>query len=420
LTRAVALLLFLSVACSIIAGLHYYFWVRLVRDTHLSGPVRQIATASVIALACLTIATPIAGRLSRPVARLLAWPGFLWLGMTFVLALALLGTDVLRLLAGLIGRVSGHAIFDPSRRAFTARLLGGAALTTMAGVTAAAVHATRRPVAVKRVEILLDRLPASADGMRIVQLCDMHVGGLLGRPFVEQVVATSNQLNPDVIAIVGDLVDGTIAQLRPTIAPMADLRARHGVFFVTGNHEYYSSSGAQAWMDEIDRMGIRVLRNQRVPVGVGPAGFDLAGVPDRTAASFAHDGPRQDVGAAMAGRDPSRAVVLLAHQPLAVHQAVRHGVDLQLSGHTHGGQIWPWGALVRLQQPFIRGLHRVRDTQVYVSCGTGFWGPPMRLGAPAEITEIVLRSKMKVSGHASARSDASWAAGSAQDTTPVA
>jgi uncharacterized protein len=396
LTRVFGFALFITVACAIIAGLHYYFWARLVRDTQLSGLVRQIATAATVALVCLIIGTPIMSRVFPPIGRVLAWPGFLWLGMMFFLAVVLFGTDVLRLLVGLVSRVSGYAIFDPSRRVFTARLLAGAALTSVAGVTAAAVQATRGRVAVKRIEVLLDRLPAAADGMRIVQMCDMHVGGLLGKSFVEQVVHTTNQLAPDVIAIVGDLVDGSIEQLRPALAPMAGLRARYGAFFVTGNHEYYSASTARAWMDEIDRMGIRVLRNQRVPVGTTEAGFDVAGVPDHGAGRFANDGPAENVAEAMAGRDPSRAVVLLAHQPVAIHEAARHGVDLQLSGHTHGGQIWPWGALVRLQQPFVRGLNRLQDTQIYVSCGTGFWGPPMRLGAPAEITEIVLRSTAKV------------------------
>jgi len=223
----------------------------------------------------------------------------------------------------------------------------------------------------------------------------MHVGGLLGREFVERVVHTANAIEPDLVAIVGDLVDGTVEQLRPALASLSSLRARHGVFFVTGNHEYYTRSGARAWMDEVDRMGIRVMRNERVVIGTEREGFDLAGVSDHGASRFPDDGPGENIPMALAGRDPSRAVVLLAHQPIAIHQAARLGVDLQLSGHTHGGQIWPWGALVRLQQPFIRGLHRVGDTQLYVSCGTGYWGPPMRLGAPAEITEIVLRASVR-------------------------
>jgi uncharacterized protein len=396
LTRAFGFILIIAVACAIIGGLHYYFWVRLVRDTQLPAPARQIATAATIALACILVSTPILSRLVPAIGRPMAWPGFMWLGMMFFLAVALFSTDVVRLIAWLVGRLSGHAVFDPTRRTLLARLFAGAALGAVAGVTTAAVRATRGRVGVKRVEIVLDRLPVAADGMRIVQLCDMHVGGLLSKGFVEEVVNATNQLSPDVIAVVGDLVDGSVEQLRAAIAPMGDLRARFGTFFVTGNHEYYSSSGAEAWMAELERIGMRVLRNQRVPVGGMGAGFDVAGVPDRTAGRFPDEGPGEDVGKAMHGRDPSRAVVLLAHQPLTVHKAALHGVDLQLSGHTHGGQIWPWGALVRLQQPFIRGLHRVRDTQLYVSCGTGFWGPPMRLGAPAEITEIVLRSKAKM------------------------
>ena len=393
MSRILGFVLLLSVACAILAGLHYYFWARLVRDTQLSGVPRQLATASLVGLALLVVATMLAGRLLPPLGRVLAWPGFVWMGMMFILVVLLLAMDLVRLgmiLAERWGSPVGAV--DASRRVFTARLFASAALTALFGVTAAAVRATQGTITVKRVEITLDRLPAALDGMKIVQLCDMHVGGLLGRAFVEHVVRESNQLAPHVIAIVGDVVDGTVEQLRPVLAPMTELRARHGVFFVTGNHEYYARSGARAWMDEIARMGIRVLRNERVAIGSKQASFDLAGVPDHGAARFPNDGPSENVAQALAGRDPSRAVVLLAHQPIAIHEATLHGVDLQLSGHTHGGQIWPWGALVRLQQPYIRGLHRIGETQLYVSCGTGFWGPPMRLGAPAEITEIILRA----------------------------
>lgn len=393
MSRVLGFVILISIACAIIGGLHYYFWLRLVRDTALSPAVRQIATVAIIGLGCLIVAAPIASRTMPPVGRVLAWPGFLWLGMMFILAVLLAAGDVARLVAGLVGRLSGHPVIEPSRRAFAARLLAGAALTATTGLTAAAIRATRGRVAVKRVEIEIERLPAAADGMRIVQMCDLHIGGLLGKSFVEQVVHTANGLEADVIAIVGDLVDGTVERLRPAIAPIARLRARHGAFFVTGNHEYYSASGAEAWMAEIERLGVRVLRNQRVAVGSAQAGFDLAGVPDHSAGRFANDGPGENIGQAMTGRDPARAVVLLAHQPLSIHEAARHDVDLVLSGHTHGGQIWPWGAAVRLQQPYVRGLHRHDGTQIYVSCGTGFWGPPMRLGAPAEITEIVLRAK---------------------------
>jgi predicted MPP superfamily phosphohydrolase len=393
LSRTLGFIVLFVVAGTIIAGIHYFFWIRLVRDTQLSGLARQAATTSVAGLAVLVVATVFLGRLVPRLGRVLAWPGFIWMGAMFILLLALLSADVLHLLALLGNRWFGIANpFDGSRRTFTARVLAGTALAGVGGVTAAAVRATRGPVAVKRVEIVLSRLPPGLDGTRIAQLCDMHVGGLLGRAFVDRIVHTTKDLEPDLIAIVGDLVDGTIEQLRPALASLSTLRARHGVYFVTGNHEYYTHSGARAWMDEVDRMGIRVLRNERVSIGTSREGFDLAGVPDHGASRFPADGPSEDIPGALVGRDPERVVVLLAHQPIAIYEAARLGVDLQLSGHTHGGQIWPWGLLVRLQQPFIRGLHRVGDSQIYVSCGTGYWGPPMRLGAPAEITEIVLRA----------------------------
>ena len=396
MSRTIGFLILFAIVASILVSLHYYFWVRLVREPQLSGLLRHLGTGLAVALPLLVGATIATHRLWPSLGRILAWPGFIWMGAMFILFVILLGIDAVRLVSMLGNRWLGiDDLFDGSRRVLTARILAGAALAGVGGITAAAIRATQGQIAVKRIEIVLDRLPASLDGKKIVQICDLHVGGLLGRSFVERVVRTINGLGADVIAIVGDVVDGTIEQLRPALASLATLRSRHGTFFVTGNHEYYSRSGARAWMDEFSHMGMRVLVNERVTVTEGEHAFDIAGVPDHGAERFTEDGPGEDVEAAMAGRDPSRAVVLLAHQPIAIHEAARLDVDLQLSGHTHGGQIWPWGALVRLQQPFIRGHHRVGNSQLYVSCGTGFWGPPMRLGAPAEITEIILRSPQK-------------------------
>lgn len=196
----------------------------------------------------------------------------------------------------------------------------------------------------------------------------------------------TNALEPDVIAITGDLVDGTVEDLREHVAPLAGLRAKHGVYFVTGNHEYYS--GVDAWIAELSRIGVRVLRNERVEIRVGDDAIDLAGVDDFSARRVPGHGP--DLKRALEGRDPARELILLAHQPRAIEEASRLGVGLQLSGHTHGGQIWPWTYLVYLQQPYVSGLHRHGDAQVYVSRGTGYWGPPMRLGADAEITKLTL------------------------------
>ena len=220
-----------------------------------------------------------------------------------------------------------------------------------------------------------------------MQVTDIHVGATIGRAFIERVAAQANALKPDVFCITGDLVDGSVDELRRLVEPIATVKSRYGSYFVTGNHEYYS--GADAWLAELERLGIRTLQNARVSIGDGKKSIDLAGVPDWMARLEGH---RPDLARALAGRDPERELVLLAHQPRQIAQAAKAGVGLQLSGHTHGGQIAPFGALVALTQPFLAGHHHVGDTQIYVSRGTGYWGPPMRLGAPAEITKIVLTS----------------------------
>jgi predicted MPP superfamily phosphohydrolase len=240
---------------------------------------------------------------------------------------------------------------------------------------------------VRRVEITLERWPEALDGFRIVQISDIHIGPLLGRDFAERLTRRVNSLDPDLVAVTGDLVDGSVEALREEVAPFAELRGRHGVFFVTGNHDVYS--GGESWVERVKELGLRVLRNERVEIG-GADGFDLAGVDDHRG-DWVH-GSTEDVDAAVAGRDESRALILLAHDPGTFRRAAAKGVDLQLSGHTHGGQIWPFVYLVRLAVPFVAGLYRVGKSQVYVSRGSGFWGPPMRLLAPAEIGEIVLRS----------------------------
>jgi predicted MPP superfamily phosphohydrolase len=200
-------------------------------------------------------------------------------------------------------------------------------------------------------------------------------------------------MKPDLVAITGDLVDASVAALRPAIAELARIESRQGVYFVTGNHEYYV--GADEWIAELRRLGIRVLRNERTVIGeAGGPSFDLAGIDDWTSHRYGF-GHGPDLGRALAGRDPERALVLLAHQPRGVADAVRSGVELQISGHTHGGQIFPFTLVVNAVYPYCRGLYHHREPdgqegQVFVSCGTGYWGPPLRLGAPAEIARIVL------------------------------
>ncbi|MGI5367838.1 metallophosphoesterase [Streptomyces iakyrus] len=272
----------------------------------------------------------------------------------------------------------------PSRRLFVSRVVAGAAAAAAVGTVGYGTYGVLRGPKVKRVTVPLAKLPRAAHGYRIAVVSDVHLGPVLGRGFAQKVVDTINSTQPDLIAVVGDLVDGSVKDLGPAAAPLAQLRARHGSYFVTGNHEYFS--GAEQWVEEVRRLGIDPLENARREM----PHFDLAGVND---VAGEEEGQGPDFAKALGDRDTSRACVLLAHQPVQIHDAVEHGVDLQLSGHTHGGQLWPGNLIASGANPTLAGLDRYGDTQLYVSRGAGAWGPPTRVGAPSDITVIELASK---------------------------
>ncbi|GAA2249586.1 metallophosphoesterase [Streptomyces indiaensis] len=272
----------------------------------------------------------------------------------------------------------------PSRRLFVSRIVAGAAAAAAVGTVGYGTYGVLRGPKVKRVTVPLAKLPRAAHGYRIAVVSDVHLGPVLGRGFAQKVVDTINGTQPDLIAVVGDLVDGSVKDLGPAAAPLARLRARHGSYFVTGNHEYFS--GAEQWVEEVRRLGIDPLENARREMPY----FDLAGVND---VAGENEGQGPDFVKALGDRDTARACVLLAHQPVQIHEAVEHGVDLQLSGHTHGGQLWPGNLIASGANPTLAGLDRYGDTQLYVSRGAGAWGPPTRVGAPSDITVIELASK---------------------------
>lgn len=278
----------------------------------------------------------------------------------------------------------GAAPAAPSRRLFVSRVVGGAVAAAAVGTVGYGTYGVVSGPKVKRVTVPLARLPRAAHGFRIAVVSDIHLGPLLGRGFAQKVVDTVNSTQPDLIAVVGDLVDGTVAELGPSAAPLAQLKARHGAYFVTGNHEYFS--GAEQWVDEVRRLGLLPLENARTEL----PHFDLAGVNDIAGED---EGQGPDYAKALGDRDTSRAVVLMAHQPVMIHDAVDHGVDLQLSGHTHGGQMWPVTHIAAAANPTLAGLERYGDTQLYVSRGAGAWGPPVRVGAPSDVTVVELASK---------------------------
>ncbi|WP_436492706.1 metallophosphoesterase [Actinokineospora sp. HUAS TT18] len=376
--------MFFLIALAVLVLLHLYLWKRLVRDVSRTRRWRLVGALALVAMALLTVSALALPRvIGIDAARWLVWPGYLWIAVMFYLFVALLVLEVPRLVLRLRDR--GKPV-DESRRLFLARgaaVVAGVAAPTVVGV--GMVSALGAPE-VKRIAVPIRRLDPAFAGFRIAVVSDIHLGPILGRAHTERLVRMINETQPDMVAMVGDLADGTVAELGRAAEPLRDLVSREGTFFVTGNHEYYS--GHQQWITELDRLGLHYLRNERTQITRGGASFDLAGVTDVTGESF-DDGP--DFGAALRDRDPAKPVVLLAHQPVQVESAARDGVDLQLSGHTHGGQIYPFHHIVELQQPGVSGLSKVDDTWLYVTNGAGFWGPPVRVGAPPDITVIELR-----------------------------
>ena len=356
--------------------LHLAIALRLVPALPLAGGV--LLACLLLASAALVPMGLMARRFARPPrSDQLAAAGLFALGLFSSLLVLTVARELLLLVAPLWG--SGAALVRPSAAAVPLAALA---------ITLVGLLNTRRTARVKQVDIPIAGLPAALEGFTIAQISDLHVGPTIGARYIQRIVDRVNALEADAVAITGDLVDGPVHELGPHVAPLGGLRSRHGSFFVTGNHEYYA--GAAPWVAEVRRLGIRVLMNEHVLIERGGSTLVLAGVTDFMAHHF--DASHQsDPGAALVGAPPDAgAKVLLAHQPRSATAAEQAGFDLQLSGHTHGGQFLPWVFFVRLQQPFTAGLHRLGRLWVYVSRGTGYWGPPKRFGAPSEITRLRL------------------------------
>lgn len=385
--------LLFGLSLSVQFGIYYYLWRRLIRDTKVPAPWSRRLTV-MLTCAALSVPLTIASRkISVVIGQTMGWPVFLWLAISGLTAVTLLAVDGAHLMAWLSGRFRKPAAaakpVDPSRRAFIRRVGGGGALLSASTLSLTGMYEALKTPPLVDVPITLDRLPSAMDGFVIAQITDLHVGNTVGEGFVRSVVNRVNENRPDLIALTGDLVDGSVTDLREMIAPLADLDAPHGVFYVTGNHEYYA--GADEWIEHMRELGIRVLRNERVIIGTGDESFDLAGIDDHGSARWPGHGP--DLAKATEGRDPTRELILLAHQPRQVHEAKNFGVGLQLSGHTHGGQIWPWHYIVKTQQGGLLAGHSWHGkTQLNVCRGAGYWGPPVRVFAKAEISRYILHS----------------------------
>ena len=411
--------------------LHSYLWWRLVRSTTDPGRTRRRLTRLTVVLALLPVLAILTRRaLPLDVAAPLDWLAYCWLGVAFYTFLALIALEPVRLAARIWSRKDATEVepsgarrvqrrldaaaprekgtapgsgavrqdgdvtardvtASPSRRVFLARGLAATAGVVALGTAGTGAYVANSAPVVRRVPVTLNGLDPALDGLRIVSFSDGHLSATYGGRRFERLVELVNEQQPDVVAIVGDLVDADVSELREEVAPLADLVSEQGVFFVTGNHEYFVDT--QAWLRHLATLGVDVLRNERVPIRRGSAHVDLAGIDDQTAARSGLPGHGADLDAAFDGRDDAVPVVLLAHQPYMVGQAQVAGVGLQISGHTHAGQLWPFDSAIRLDQPAVEGLSRHGDTQLYVTAGAGYWGPPMRVGARPEVTVVELR-----------------------------
>jgi predicted MPP superfamily phosphohydrolase len=362
---------------------HAYIGWRLLPDM---PSYALAATAAWLAISAVLIPVSFAGRRSerQPFADRLAWAGLLAIGaFSSLFVLTVLRDAALLLAWAASGWLITAATLAEFRSGSAVAVPVLATVATLLGLVNA-----RRRAQVRSVDIPIADLPAALHGFTIAQISDIHIGSTIKRAYVAAIVDAVNALEPDMIAVTGDLVDGSVGQLSPHTEPMGRLTARHGAYFVTGNHEYYS--GARAWVIELRRLGLRVLQNEHVVLHHEGAYVVVAGVTDYGSHHF-DAAQRSDPAAALEGAPADAAVrLLLAHQPRSAFAAAPAGYDLQLSGHTHGGQFFPWNFFVRLQQPFTAGLHRLDALWVYVSRGTGYWGPPKRLGAPSEITRLRL------------------------------
>jgi len=357
-----------------IGGLHAYIGWRLLPAFDLGAAGLTLAIGGLV-ISTFLVPLGLLGRFlvaRQTLADRLSWLGGLAMGLfSSVLVLTVL-RDLVRLVA------DAPSLAEPTAIA----VLGLASLLSLVGYVNA-----RRVARVVHVDIPLAGLPQALVGFRIVQLSDIHVGPTIKGDYVQAIVDRVNALDADLVVITGDVVDGSVEQLHPHTAPLGSMHSRYGSYVVTGNHEYYS--GAADWMREFERIGLRGLHNRHVVIGHHGARFVLAGVTDFSAGAY--DAAQvSDPVAALAGSPPDVLRILLAHQPRSATAAEAAGFDLQLSGHTHGGQFWPWNHFVPLQQPFTAGLHRLGQLMVYTSRGTGYWGPPKRFGAPSEITVLRL------------------------------
>ncbi len=369
----------------IFGGLNVFLYRRLVRDVTQSRGLRWLGVFCLVALTLVVPLVRIFGRDVLPDPRLTGGVLGLW-GVTLFTIMALAAVELVRAVRRRVRAPAPPAPVDPARRQLLARMTAASAASIGAGLTGFGAYRAFEKPAITEVPVRLPGLPKALDGFSIVQLSDIHVGPVIQEKFLAQLVEVANEGKPDLLAITGDLVDGTPGQLGKFVGQLTRLNARYGRYFVSGNHDYYS--GWNLWAPYIQGLGFQVLRNRFVTIGDAGASFDLIGVDDW---GMRLTGSEYDLDKATAGRDESRASVLLAHQPNGLELVAAKKIGLQLSGHTHGGQLFPGtliGSLVWGDRNAGFSMHD--GTALYTSRGCGFVGPPVRVGAPPEVVKIIL------------------------------
>jgi uncharacterized protein len=382
------ILIFLSLISGVSFGLHLYIQTRLpsliIPFSDALGSTIETLTehsggwAILLALSGLTPLYFMLGKWISPRRwRILGWLSSGWMGMMALLLIY----------GGL------HHLIDALHQAFTDAPLppvwGGVTLSLVITLWLYGTWNATRPPLLREVKVSIPDLPSDLEGFTIAQVSDLHVGPVIGRAYVERLRARCEALKPDLIVITGDLIDGEVSQLAEELEPLLSINTERPLYFVTGNHELFS--GVDPWVDHLKERGVRVLENEHVTLTHGQAQLNLVGVEDWEAKRLAPH-RRPHLRGALEGADLNLPTILLAHQPKMAQEASTQGIDLQLSGHTHGGQIFPIGLPVYIDQKYFRGLYRIGDMTLYVSEGTGYWGPSLRVGSRSELTLIELTS----------------------------